>query len=168
MSAASCESGYIYQVYVQWPDVLVSSSNNPLTPATELLASRTIVSFLPLPLSLSLSLFLFVSYTPAIYYIELYIYADPKPQEFTFHRAARAEMIVESENASSQQDRGKKVAFVSSLSNNISSTFSAFVKVRKWRAIAKPDRIIKFVFFFFLVRGKIEFRGESDIYKSVW
>lgn len=76
-------------------------------------------------------------------------------------------MIVESENASSQQDRGKKVAFVSSLSNNISSTFSAFVKVRKWRAIAKPDRIIKFVFFFFLVRGKIEFRGESDIYKSV-
>lgn len=61
MSAASCESGYIYQVYVQWPDVLVSSSNNPLTPATELLASRTIVSFLPLPLpasfSLSLSLY---------------------------------------------------------------------------------------------------------------
>lgn len=78
-------------------------------------------------------------------------------------------MIVESENASSQQDRGKKVAFVSSLSNNISSTFSAFVKVRKWRAIAKPDRIIKFVFFSFFrsLRGKIEFRGESDIYKSV-
>lgn len=63
-------------------------------------------------------------------------------------------MIVESENASSQQDRGKKVAFVSSLSNNISSTFSAFVKVRKWRAIAKPDRIIKFVFFSFSFEEK--------------
>lgn len=72
-------------------------------------------------------------------------------------------MIVESENASSQQDRGKKVAFVSSLSNNISSTFSAFVKVRKWRAIAKPDRIIKFVFFFFFVRYEVKSSLEAKV-----
>ena len=54
----------LYLWSVQWPDVLVSSSNNPLTPATRtsatntqalrLLASRTSVS-----LSLSLFLFLF-------------------------------------------------------------------------------------------------------------
>lgn len=131
----------------------MSSSNNPLTPATELLASRTIVSFLPLPLSLSLSLSLCIVYARDILYRVVYIYADPKPQEFTFHRAARAEMIVESENASSQQDRGKKVAFVSSLSNNISSTFSAFVKVRKWRAITKPDNKICFFFLFRSLRG---------------
>lgn len=141
MSAASCESGYIYQVYVQWPDVLVSSSNNPLTPATELLASRTIVSFLPLPLPapFSLSLSLCIVYARDILYRVVYI------------RGSQAARIYFSPSCASRNDRwiwkriqptqdcGKKVAFVFPLEQYFFYVFCVcFTKfVAKWHAVVR-------------------------------